>query len=113
MRHPPKLLPWLARRAGVSDALAERLWRRATQEARAISGAADTSEYYAMSVDRLLNLLEVESNGDANFEPNNPHAWVWRHPQRMARCAAVATVSLSRIWSQLAHGLTQRRPCGC
>lgn len=111
MRHPPKLLPWLARRAGVSDALAERLWRRATQEASAIAGASDTPEYHAMSVDRILNLLEVESNGDANFE-TDPHAWVWRHPQRMARCAAVSTVSLSRIWSQLARSLSQR-PCSC
>ncbi|HEY5762869.1 MAG TPA: hypothetical protein VIS73_06650 [Rhodocyclaceae bacterium] len=108
MRHAPKLLPWLARRAGVSNELAHRLWRRAIQEAAAIAGSDHSAEYHAVAIDRLLNLLEVESNGAANFETSTS-AWRWRHPQRMARCAAVAAISITRIWSQLATDLSRRR----
>ena len=107
MRHAPKLLPWLAKRAGVSNDLAHRLWRRAIQEAQAIAGSDRSAEYHAIAIDRLLNLLEVESNGAANFE-SSASAWRWRHQQRMARSAAVAAVSITRIWSQLVADLSRR-----
>jgi hypothetical protein len=110
--HPaPKLIPWLARRAKVSDALALRLWRRADQEAQAIAGSDHGPEYAAIAIDRLLNLLEIESNGEASFEIDR-HAWVWRHPQRMARCTTAGTISVLRIWNRLLAGAS-RQTCNC
>lgn len=106
----PKLLPWLARRSGVSDQLADRLWRRSAQEATAIADASDSADYHAIALDRLLNLLEVEANGTADFEPSR-HAWMWRHTERMARCTSIATLSISRIWAHAAQNLARWCPC--
>lgn len=107
MRTLPKLLPWLARRAGVSDALAARLWRRATQEAEVITGCTQCSEFSGIAMDRFLNLLEVETNGDAEFEPSK-HAWIWRHQQRMARSIGVGAINVTRVWNQMARAFNHR-----
>lgn len=56
----PKLLPWLAKKAGISDARAATLWRDAERwaERRATAGSSD---YYKLAVDRLLELVAAES----------------------------------------------------
>ena len=41
----PKLLPWQARKAGVSLERAEALWRKAVREATADTGWVGTSEF--------------------------------------------------------------------
>jgi hypothetical protein len=42
----PKILPWIARKAGISDELALKLWRRALSEAEYLTGKAEGSEYW-------------------------------------------------------------------
>jgi len=56
----PKILPWLARKAGISDARAAELWRDAEHWAarRAETG---TSAYFKLAVDRLLELAAADS----------------------------------------------------
>lgn len=56
----PKLLPWLARKAGISEARAASLWHDAEAWAarRANNG---TSAYYKLAIDRLLQLVAAES----------------------------------------------------
>lgn len=56
----PKLLPWLARKAGISDRRARTLWFDAERwaERRAARGS---SAYYKLAVDRLLELVAAES----------------------------------------------------
>ena len=56
----PKLLPWLARKAGISEHRAVTLWRDAERWAhrRAVFGS---SAYYKLAVDRLLELVAAES----------------------------------------------------
>jgi hypothetical protein len=56
----PKILPWLARKAGISDARAAEFWRDAEQWAarRAETGS---STYFKLAVDRLLELAAAES----------------------------------------------------
>lgn len=56
----PKLLPWLAKKAGIADARAVVLWHDAERWAarRAASGSSD---YYKLAVDRLLELTAAES----------------------------------------------------
>lgn len=56
----PKLLPWLARKAGIDDVRAAALWREA--ERWAARQAPDGSPvYYKLAVDRLLHLVAEES----------------------------------------------------
>ena len=54
----PKILPWIARKAGISDELALKLWRRAASEAEYLTGKAQGSEYYGLAVERFLSIVE-------------------------------------------------------
>lgn len=56
----PKILPWLARKAGISDRRASALWLDSERWAgrRAAPGS---SAYYKLAVDRLLELAAAES----------------------------------------------------
>lgn len=56
----PKLLPWLARKAGIDDARAQTLWREAEHWA-ARKAEEGTAAYFQLAVDRLLHLVAEES----------------------------------------------------
>lgn len=56
----PKLLPWLAKKAGISDARATILWHEAERWA-ARQASAGSSAYFKLAVDRLLELVAAES----------------------------------------------------
>lgn len=56
----PMILPWLARRTGVSDSRAEDLWRIACRQAEWFTGERDGSSYWGMVLQILLILLEQE-----------------------------------------------------
>lgn len=56
----PKLLPWLAKKAGITERRASTLWHDAERWAsnRAATGS---SAYFKLAVDRLLELVAAES----------------------------------------------------
>lgn len=56
----PKLLPWLAKKAGITEHRATVLWHDATRwaEHRAKDGS---SAYYKLAVDRFMELVAAES----------------------------------------------------
>ena len=56
----PKLLPWYARKAGVSIERAETLWRKAVREATAETGWVGNAEYWGAAMDHFVRLLEEE-----------------------------------------------------
>jgi len=56
----PKLLPWLAKKAGISEARATALWHDAERRA-AHRAAKGSSAYYKLAVDCLLELVAAES----------------------------------------------------
>jgi len=56
----PKILPWLAAKAGISDRRAETLWHAAQRHAAMCVGATDTSDYWKAAMDRLLELVAAE-----------------------------------------------------
>jgi hypothetical protein len=56
----PKLLPWLAKKAGISERRAATLWRDAERWA-ACRATAGSSAYHQLAVDRLLELAAAES----------------------------------------------------
>ncbi len=56
----PKLLPWYARKAGVSLERAEALWRKAVREATLETGWVGNAEYWGSAMDHFTRLLKQE-----------------------------------------------------
>ena len=55
-----KILPWLARKAGIAEARANELWAEAIRHATDKTGWVGTPEYWKVAMDRLLELIETE-----------------------------------------------------
>lgn len=103
----PMVLPWLARRAGVSDGRAEELWLAACRQAALMTGEQDTPCYWGAVQQILLDLLENE-----RWQACALFAWPWllmhgslRHYCLLARrwrmsCGAAAPM-LALPWSLL------------
>ena len=58
----PKLLPWYARKAGVSIERAESLWRKAVREATERTGWVGNAEYWGEAMDIFRTLLNKEKS---------------------------------------------------
>jgi hypothetical protein len=56
----PKLLPWLAKKAGISESRSLVLWREACRHA-AHRAEPESSLYFKLAVDRLVELVAAES----------------------------------------------------
>lgn len=57
----PKMLPWLARKAGISDTRAEALWEDAIAFATGQANWVGTPDYWGAAVSRLVELMNLES----------------------------------------------------
>ena len=57
----PKMLPWLARRHGVSEDRAEELWADALRYATDETGWVGNSDYWKAAMAHLMESLEAES----------------------------------------------------
>ena len=60
MTRAPKILPWLARKAGISDERAQAMWYEAVCYAKQKTGSAANSNYSRVVMERLRTLLEQE-----------------------------------------------------
>ncbi|MEY2632603.1 MAG: hypothetical protein RIR00_1257 [Pseudomonadota bacterium] len=98
----PKLLPWVARKAGISDELALKLWRRAAGEAEQLTGRADGPEYCGLAVERFLDLVDDEAQTPLgnNVIPVPRIDWMWRHQNRMSMLSVMAAQNTYRFWQQ-------------
>lgn len=96
----PKILPWIAKKAGISEALALKLWRRAVSEAEYLTGKTEGSEYYGLAVERFLALVEDEigSVPQYNLTPAPRLSWMWHHQSRMSLLSLVAAQNTYRLW---------------
>jgi len=96
----PKILPWIAKRAGISEELALKLWRRAIGEAEFLTGKATGSEYWGLAVERFLCLVEDEAGGSAQYklEPAPQLSWMWHHQNRMSMLSLMAAQNAYRFW---------------
>lgn len=56
----PKRLPWLARKAGISEARAQELWAEAIRYATARTGWVGTDEYFRVATERWHELMDAE-----------------------------------------------------
>lgn len=66
----PMILPWLARRAGVSDGRAEVLWQAACRQVALTTGERDGSRYWGAVQQLLLDALARE-----RWRAYPPFAW--------------------------------------
>lgn len=94
----PKILPWIAKRAGIDDALALKLWRRAAGEAELIIGNHDSSDFHRLSIERFISLVEREA-GRCPLTGSNV-TWMWRHQARMATLGLIAAENTYRLWQK-------------
>ena len=58
--HSPKILPWLAHKAGISEQRAEVLWYSARSHAAQVTGESETPAYWSAAMDRLIALIAAE-----------------------------------------------------
>jgi len=60
MKTNPKILPWLAHKAGITERRAEILWHAACRHAAHATGETETPAYWQAAMDRLLELVAAE-----------------------------------------------------
>lgn len=97
----PKILPWVAKRAGLSEQLALKLWRRATGESSVIHGGAEGSDYHRYAIDRFLALVEDEANAAPQYDQLTPAprlTWICRHQTRISLLSLMAAQNTYKLW---------------
>ncbi len=97
----PKILPWIAKKAGISEALALKLWRRAAGEAEQLTGKHDGSEYWGLAVERFIDLADEEATQQHATEQLLPAPrvdWMWKHQSRMSLLSLMAAQNAYRFW---------------
>ncbi len=96
----PKILPWIAKKAGISEALALKLWRRAISEAEYLTGKADGSAYWSLAVERFLAIVEDEvgCSPQYNLTAAPRMTWMWNHQTRMSMLSLMAAENTYRFW---------------
>jgi hypothetical protein len=96
----PKILPWIARKAGISDELALKLWRRAVSEAEYLTGKSEGSEFCGLSVERFLAIVEDEVGNvpSYNLTAAPQLSWMWRHQTRLSMLSLLAAQNTYRYW---------------
>lgn len=91
----PKMLPWLARGAGLPLEHVEALWDEAARHAAKKTGSIDTSAYYAAAQRHLLEAVEREA---IRFHPPQMTPWVVINT-RLGALPLVAANGFAKVWS--------------
>ncbi len=97
----PKILPWIAHRAGISEDLALELWRRAGRETEMSTGDCDSSDYYGRAIARLIDLAESEGKQSivhGTLGGETSLSWLWRHQNRISKSQLLAVQNIGRLW---------------
>ncbi len=97
----PKILPWIARKAGITETMATKLWQRAVEEAKTACGCTEGSEFHRHSIERFLDLVEARAGGTVRQPYSNSTAqvsWIWRHQGRMAMFGLMAAENAAKFW---------------
>lgn len=103
----PKILPWVAKRAGISEELALKLWRRAVGEAEHLSGQTAGSEFSGLAVERFLCLVEDETSpAPSLLNPAPQLSWLCRHQTRVSLLSLLAAQNTYRIWQNAWNDLS-------
>lgn len=103
----PKILHWIAKKAGISDELALKLWRRAVSEAEYLTGNSEGSEYWGLAVERFLGIVEDEVGDTPEYTltPAPRLSWMWHHQSRMSLLSLMAAQNAYRYWQNTWEGM--------
>ena len=93
----PEVLPWFARRAGISEARAKALWDQACKE---LSAESDPKALMDGFIERLGEEAGLPITPDYTEQPNG-FGWLYRHYGRMTDMALVAGGAMARFWQQV------------
>lgn len=55
----PKILPWIARKAGISERAALEAWQHALHEASVHAGSCSGATFHRMALDRFVSLAQA------------------------------------------------------
>lgn len=94
----PMILPWIAHKAGISEARAEQLWREALCHATEQTGWVGTSEYWDAADRHLKKLIEREVKSTCLPTPEIS-GWV-RLQSRLLHLPLLAAESWSVAWAR-------------
>lgn len=107
--HNPKILPWLAHKAGITLHRAEILWHAAQRHAAHVTGEIETPAYWQAAMDRLLELVaaerlreDVASFGWRRWTRLNER--LWQAPLAVLDALTLNTVRGWRRWQPLQPG---------
>ena len=101
----PKMLPWLAKSAGLPIARVEELWADAIRYATIETGWVETPEYWKCAVNRLLELLEAEALA---YHPPEVTPWVMIN-MRIGALPMTAANNIALVWSAAFGRINQNR----
>jgi len=93
----PMILPWVAHKAGISQELTLKLWRRAASESELRLGSCRGQEYYRLVNETFLSLVEDESCAEPCLSVPSL-AWAWRQQHRISRLSMMAAQNLWNEW---------------
>lgn len=104
----PKILPGLARKAGITNDRAEAMWIEALRDATRECAVIESSEYWKAAVDNFLKRIAAESLARRNA----PFGWgsLIRLPARQWLYGVTTAEALFAIGLRAARGF-QHRPC--
>ena len=96
----PMIIPWIAAKAGISDELALKLWRRAVSEAEFLTGKTEGAEYWGLCIERLLEIVEDETGSKPQYTPTPAPqmTWLLHHQNRMSMLGLTAAQGAYRFW---------------
>lgn len=106
----PLILPWLAKRAGLSETRARELWSEAWIQAAEACGNTTSSEFFRTTVEKLEALMAAESRKLDNKYALRP----WTRLQRgiwglQLTWMEAGTAIAARVWRK--NVVTQRYSC--
>ena len=114
----PKLLPWIARKQGISDALALQLWRRACSELGNLIDLEESPQCSGLALHYFLDLVASENHRRRILmSPQTVFALLadkaMRQQRRLCMLSAIRAEQAARLWRNAFFALSgnSRRLC--
>ncbi len=102
----PKMLPWLAKKAGITEHRAEILWRAAERHA-ALIAPPGSSDYCQAAMNRLVELIAAEAlrEDEASFGLRRLSRLQARAVEAPVALFDAVSLSVARAWRLVEHSI--------
>lgn len=92
----PEVLPWFARRAGISETRAKVLWDLTCRE---VTDENNPKARMARFIERVGEEVGLPITPDYTEQPKG-FSWLYRHYGRLTDMALIAGGAMARFWQQ-------------